>query len=86
MEPQTLIEFLIIGLCLFYFRYWMGREFKSIKTQLENKVSEKNCDERQKGMCRKIKIVEDATKEQWTVLNRHGHRELSGSGNDVVRL
>jgi len=79
----------LLSLMFFWFKSWMASEFKDIKDSIAHMVHDETCKERtskcSSQQCRKIDSLTVENKDQWEVINDHGHRGLDGDGNDVVR-
>ena len=80
----------IFVVALGYFKWWLGREFEAMKSELKGKVNDVLCKERSKvcsdDLVRSLDSLEKNLFDGWAVINKHGHKGLIGEANQVVRL
>lgn len=79
---EYVILFFIFCIGMGLIRIWLNK----VSSQIEKMVSNDQCLERKRVQCKKIDTLEKITKEQWGLINRHGHKGLDGDDNQVVRV
>ncbi len=80
-DASTIVSgvFYVAGMCLI--RYWLG----SLGQKIDSMVSRDDCQKDQRAICKKIEKENETNKDQWQVINHHGHKGLQGDENLVVR-
>jgi len=78
---QYLITFVMFSIGMVMIRHWVA----GLGKKIDSAMSKDDCDDRRAEVCRKISALKDDNDEQWTVINHHGHKGLSGEDQQVVR-
>lgn len=73
-----IVQLILAGL-IGLFLYLVKSQINRIEAKVQNVISKDDC-----LTCHRKQ--DEETDEQWAVINHHGHRGLSGDGNQVVRL